>query len=69
MNQYLFELVATDILVSVIATSFENAKEKLGKEILLPKEKLNRIEIEKIIALLPSQLEKVKQLGQKNAND
>lgn len=69
MNQYLFELIATDVLVSVVATSFENAKEKLRKELLLPEDKLCKIYIEKIIALLPSQMEMAKQLEPKNATN
>ena len=67
--KYLFELIATDIQVSVIAENFNEAKEKLEKDILLPPKKMSKIEIEKITALLPSQLVEAKQLGQKNAHD
>ena len=66
--KYLFELIVKDMPISVIAASINNAKEKLEREILLPKNQLSPIYIEKIIALLPSRLTVAKQLELKNAN-
>ena len=59
-DKFIFKLIAVDIPVSVIAKSFNEAKEILKTKLLLPDNKLRKIGLEEIIVLVPHQVAMVK---------